>query len=74
MRVLKRYANRKTYDPKESRYVTYKEIAGMLKQGITVQVLDHKNGEDVTNFTLKNVLHNVNIETDKLKDLIVLSK
>jgi len=74
MKVLRKYSNRKTYDPEQSRYISYKEIATMIKSGIEVQVLDHEKGVDITNNVLKNILHSVKIKNEDLVSLISLSK
>jgi polyhydroxyalkanoate synthesis regulator protein len=45
-KIIKRYTNRKLYDTIESRYVTLEEIAGMVKAGAEVKVLDNRTKED----------------------------
>jgi len=55
-RVIKRYTNRKLYDTEESRYVTLEEIAGMVKAGLEVQILDNRTGNDLTEVTLAQIL------------------
>lgn len=48
MPIIKRYANRKLYDTHAKRYVTLPDIAGMVRRGDDVTVLDHASGEDIT--------------------------
>ncbi len=55
-RVIKRYTNRKLYDTADSRYVTLEEIAAMVKAGEEVQIVDNRNGEDLTEVTLAQIL------------------
>ncbi|MCA2977948.1 MAG: polyhydroxyalkanoate synthesis regulator DNA-binding domain-containing protein [Myxococcaceae bacterium] len=55
-KVIKRYTNRKLYDTVESRYVTLDEIAGMVKQGVEVQIVDNRTKEDLTSVTLAQIV------------------
>ncbi|MBZ0253943.1 MAG: transcriptional regulator [Candidatus Methylomirabilis sp.] len=55
-RVIKRYGNRKLYDTLQSRYVTLDEIAGMIRGGEDVKVLDNKTKEDLTSVTLTQII------------------
>jgi polyhydroxyalkanoate synthesis repressor PhaR len=54
--ILKKYANRRLYDTEKSTYITLNEVAGMVKQGRWVQVTDVETGEDVTAFTLTQIV------------------
>lgn len=56
-RVIKRYTNRKLYDTEESRYVTLEEIAGLVKAGVEVQIVDNRTGKDLTEVTLAQILY-----------------
>ena len=56
MRTIKRYGNRKLYDPAARRYVTLGELAGLVARGQQVLVLDQRSGEDLTNLTLAQAL------------------
>jgi len=56
-RVIKRYTNRKLYDTEESRYVTLEEIAGLVKAGEEVQIVDNRTGNDLTEVTLAQILY-----------------
>lgn len=55
-RPIRRYGNRKLYDPAEGRYVTLEDLARMVAAGQEVEVRDQKSGEDLTNLTLAQVL------------------
>ena len=50
--VIKRYANRKLYDTRASRYITLAQIAALIEDGEQVQILDKQSGEDITEMTL----------------------
>lgn len=56
MRLIKRYSNRKLYEPDSRRYVTLEDIAEMIRQGDDVQVVDHQSGADLTTTTLLQVV------------------
>ncbi|MCL4707634.1 hypothetical protein KJ068_20960 [bacterium] len=56
VRVIKRYENRKLYDTTERQYVSLEEIAGLVRSGVDVQVVDNTNGEDITTQTLTQVI------------------
>ena len=55
-KVIKRYTNRKLYDTVESRYVTLEEIAGMIKAGAEVKIVDNRTKEDLTSVTLAQII------------------
>jgi polyhydroxyalkanoate synthesis repressor PhaR len=55
-RVIKRYDNRKLYDPETRRYVTLNDIALLIAGGLEVKVLDQKTGEDLTATVLAQVI------------------
>jgi polyhydroxyalkanoate synthesis repressor PhaR len=55
-RTIKRYGNRKLYDPATRRYVTLQQLAALVVQGQDVHVLDQKSGLDLTNLTLAQAL------------------
>jgi polyhydroxyalkanoate synthesis repressor PhaR len=54
--LIKRYANRKLYNTKSSRYITLKGIADLLEAGEDVRVIDNESGEDITSITLSQIL------------------
>jgi polyhydroxyalkanoate synthesis repressor PhaR len=59
IRVIKRYGggSRKLYDSEESRYVSLEEIAGWIREGQQLRIVDSKSGEDVTAPTLAQVIY-----------------
>ena len=56
-RVIKRYANRKLYDTRDSRYVTLDRIAELVRNGEEVKVLDNKSQKDMTKVTLAQIIY-----------------
>ncbi len=54
--LIKRYANRKLYNTRSSRYITLKGIAELIEQGSEVRVVDNESGEDITSVTLSQIL------------------
>jgi polyhydroxyalkanoate synthesis repressor PhaR len=55
-RVVKRYANRKLYDTKRSRYVTLDQIAELIRVGQDVKIIDNTSKEDLTSITLAQII------------------
>ena len=53
---IKRYANRKLYDPQASRYVTLEEVEAMIRAGKDIAVRDVSTGEDLTSVVLAQIL------------------
>ena len=56
-RLIKRYANRKLYDTRESRYVTLQQIAKFVREGEDVAIIDNTTKEDLTNVTLAQIIY-----------------
>jgi len=56
-RVIKRYANRKLYDTRDSKYVTLDRIAELVRNGEEVKVLDNKSQKDMTKVTLAQIIY-----------------
>ncbi len=54
--LIKKYGNRRLYDTAGSRYVNLDEIAGLVRQGKEVQVVDAKSGRDLTRVTLTQII------------------
>lgn len=55
-RRIRRYDNRKLYDTEASEYVSLSDIAELVRQGVTVEVIDKASGEDLTAQTLTQVI------------------
>jgi len=56
MRTIKRYSNRKLYDTQESHYVTLQQIAGLIRNGDEVRVIDKDTQRDLTSATLAQII------------------
>ena len=54
--VVKKYENRRLYDTGASRYVNLDDVARMVREGVEVQVLDARTGEDLTRVILTQVI------------------
>jgi len=54
--VIKKYGNRRLYDSSNSKYVNLDDIAGFIRQGRDVQVIDAKTGQDLTRVTLTQII------------------
>lgn len=46
--LIKRYASRRLYNTATSDYVTLEDIAGFIRDGREVQIIDLKSGDDLT--------------------------
>jgi polyhydroxyalkanoate synthesis repressor PhaR len=55
-RVIKRYENRKLYDPLAKRYVTLFGLARLIAAGQELSVRDQKSGADITTTVLAQVI------------------
>ena len=44
--LIKRYASRRLYNTETSDYVTLDDIAGFIRSGRDVQIIDLKSGDD----------------------------
>jgi len=56
IRLIKRYGSRKLYDTEESRYVALDELAGWIRNGQQIKVIDNKTSDDVTAQTLTQII------------------
>jgi polyhydroxyalkanoate synthesis repressor PhaR len=55
-RLIKRYGNRKLYDPAARKYVTLDGLATMIGRGDEVKVVDQATGHDLTSVVLAQVI------------------
>ena len=65
-RTIKRYANRKLYDTRDSRYVTLDHIAAMVRAGDDVKVVDNTTRSDLTTATLAQIIFEEEKRTPRL--------
>jgi polyhydroxyalkanoate synthesis repressor PhaR len=56
MTLVKRYPNRKLYDTEAKQYITLDGIAGLIREGKEIVVIDHATGEDLTTLTLTQII------------------
>ena len=54
--LIKKYANRRLYDTRKSKYVTLAELRDLIKTGQLVKVMDVNTEEDVTAFILTQIV------------------
>jgi hypothetical protein len=54
--LIKKYANRKLYDTRTSSYVTLEGIAGLVRDGHEIKVVDRETGQDLTQVTLSQIV------------------
>ncbi|MEA2655055.1 MAG: hypothetical protein QOI23_420 [Chloroflexota bacterium] len=54
--IIKKYANRKLYDTRTSSYVTLEGIAGLVRDGHEIKVVDRETGQDLTQVTLSQIV------------------
>ena len=56
VRTIKRYSNRKLYDTTDSRYVTLQQIAGLIRNGDEIRVVDKTTQQDLTAATMAQII------------------
>jgi polyhydroxyalkanoate synthesis repressor PhaR len=77
--IIKKYENRRLYDTGASRYINLEDVARMIREGMEVQVLDARTGEDLTRVTLTQIImedakgRGPGLPLDLLRQLIVAS-
>ncbi|ATG36108.1 PHA synthesis repressor protein PhaR [Phaeobacter piscinae] len=54
--LIKRYASRRLYNTQTSDYVTLEDIAGFIREGREVQIVDLKTGDDLTRQYLLQII------------------
>ena len=54
--LIKKYANRKLYDTRTSRYITLEGITQLVRDGHEIKVVDRDNGADLTHVTLSQIV------------------
>lgn len=54
--VIKKYPNRKLYNTDTASYISYRDIVEMIKTGHSVMVVDNRTKQDITRFTLTQIL------------------
>lgn len=72
MIVIRKYANRRLYDTSASRYVTIEDLATMVKADIDFRVVDVASGQDLTRFTLVQIILDIESEGHQMLPIGVL--
>jgi len=54
--LIKKYANRKLYDTRTSKYITLDGIAGLVREGHEIKVVDRDSDHDLTQLTLSQIV------------------
>ncbi len=54
--LIKKYANRKLYDTRTSRYVTLEGISQLVRDGAEIEVVDRETGADLTPLILSQIV------------------
>ena len=71
-RLIKRYANRKMYDTRASRYVTLDGVADLVRSGEEVRIVDNETGEDLTALIFAQIIFEEEKRKKGLLELPVL--
>ena len=62
MRVLKKYPNRRIYDPETSKFVTLVEVRQMVIDRQPIQIIHSKTGHDLTRSVLMQIIAEMEVE------------
>ena len=65
--VLRKYPNRRIYDPEKSAYITLDQVCEIIRRGRQVSVIDARTKEDVTAFILSQII----VEEAKNKNILL---
>lgn len=65
--VLRKYPNRRIYDPEKSAYITLDQVCEIIRRGRQVTVIDARTKEDVTAFILSQII----VEEAKNKNILL---
>ncbi len=71
--LIKRYASRRLYNTETSDYVTLEDIAGFIRAGREVQIIDLKSGDDLTRQYLLQIVAEHEAKGDNVLPLGVLT-
>ena len=71
--LIKRYASRRLYNTETSDYVTLDDIAGFIREGREVQIIDLKSGDDLTRQYLLQIIAEHESRGDNVLPLDVLT-
>jgi polyhydroxyalkanoate synthesis repressor PhaR len=71
--LIKRYASRRLYNTETSDYVTLEDIAGFVRDGREVQIVDLKSGDDLTRQYLLQIVAEHEAKGDSVLPVDVLT-
>jgi polyhydroxyalkanoate synthesis repressor PhaR len=54
--IIKKYANRRLYNTRSSKYITLDYLAELTRKDVQFQVVDAKSGEDITHNVLTQII------------------
>ncbi len=54
--LIRKYPNRRLYDTSAGKYVNLDDLARMIREGVDLQVVDAKTGEDLTRVVLTQII------------------
>ena len=54
--IIKKYANRRLYNTRSSKYITLDYLAELTRKDVEFQVLDAKTGDDITHGVLTQII------------------
>jgi polyhydroxyalkanoate synthesis repressor PhaR len=66
-RIIKKYPNRRLYDTRHSQYITLEDVHNLVKSEKSFQVIDAKNGNDLTRSTLLQI---INLQEEQSQPLL----
>lgn len=71
--LIKRYASRRLYNTETSDYVTLEDIAGFIRAGREVQIIDLKSGDDLTRQYMLQIIAEHESKGDSVLPITVLT-
>jgi polyhydroxyalkanoate synthesis repressor PhaR len=54
--IIKKYANRRLYNTRSSKYITLDFLADLIRKNVDFQVIDARSGEDITHSVLTQII------------------
>ena len=72
--LIKRYASRRLYNTESSDYVTLQEVAGLIRSGRDVKIVDRKSGDDLTRQYLIQIIAEHEANGEQLLPINVLTE
>lgn len=56
MLTIKKYPNRRLYNPQQSRYITLADVRDLVMKEVPFEVIDRQSGEDITDSILLQII------------------